>query len=180
MNDSINKYRRMYVSVVLFNLQWAQRDRPRTTKAPASRQLSAGRTRYGAMSARLALGTVHPAPNMSYHHSCLSYVTWRGEGDVRDVMDEPKRPCFFSRYVRIVARTTFAVVNNLYCIPAYVLWMMALRLLKPLFAPIYWKIEGLMYHWLLAMVSLWSWTAGYESKYFYIHAKIIIGEYIKH
>lgn len=68
----------------------------------------------------------------------------------------------FPRYVRIVARTTFAVVNNLYCIPAYVLWMMALRLLKPLFAPIYWKIEGLMYHWLLAMVSLWSWTAGYE------------------
>ncbi|XP_037293301.1 acyl-CoA:lysophosphatidylglycerol acyltransferase 1-like isoform X2 [Manduca sexta] len=68
----------------------------------------------------------------------------------------------FLRYVRIVARTTFAVVNNLYCIPAYVLWMMALRLVRPLYAPLYWKIEGLMYHWLLAMVSLWSWTAGYE------------------
>lgn len=80
------------------------------------------------------------------------------------VMDEPTRPCCFSRYVRIVARTTFAVVNNLYCIPAYVVWMMVLRLVRPLYAPLYWKIEGLMYHWLLAMVSMWSWTAGYESK----------------
>lgn len=68
----------------------------------------------------------------------------------------------FLRYVRIVARTTFAVVNNIYCIPAYVVWMMALRIVRPLFAPLYWKIEGLMYHWLLAMVSMWSWTAGYE------------------
>ncbi|XP_073946437.1 plexin A isoform X2 [Choristoneura fumiferana] len=66
------------------------------------------------------------------------------------------------RYVRIVARTAFAVLNNLYCVPAYVVWMMALRLIRPLYAPLYWKIEGLMYHWLLAMVSLWSWTAGYQ------------------
>lgn len=84
--------------------------------------------------------------------------TWRdGRGDA---------PCCFSRYVRIVARTAFAVLNNLYCVPAYVVWMMALRLIRPLYAPLYWKIEGLMYHWLLAMVSLWSWTAGYQSKSF--------------
>ncbi|CAB3240774.1 unnamed protein product [Arctia plantaginis] len=79
-------------------------------------------------------------------------------------MDEPTRPCCFSRYVRIVARTTFAVVNNLYCVPAYVVWMMALRMVKPICKSLYWKLEGLMYHWLLAMVSMWSWTAGYESK----------------
>ncbi|CAH2090587.1 unnamed protein product [Euphydryas editha] len=75
------------------------------------------------------------------------------------------RPTPARRYVRIAARTTFAVVNNIYCIPAYVVWMMALRLTRPLYASLYWKIEGLMYHWLLAMVSLWAWTAGYESKY---------------
>ncbi|XP_045488269.1 acyl-CoA:lysophosphatidylglycerol acyltransferase 1 isoform X2 [Pieris rapae] len=66
------------------------------------------------------------------------------------------------RYVRVAARLAFAIVNNLYCIPAYVVWMMALRLTRPLYAPLYWRIEGLMYHWLLAMVSLWTWTAGYE------------------
>lgn len=73
--------------------------------------------------------------------------------------------CFFSRYARIAGRTAFAIVNNVYCIPAYVLWMMALCVTRPLYAPLYWRIEGLMYHWLLAMVSLWSWTAGYDSKY---------------
>lgn len=73
--------------------------------------------------------------------------------------------------MRIVARTTFAVANNIYCIPAYVVWMMALRLTRPLNASLYWKIEGLMYHWLLAMVSLWAWTAGYESKYDNYHEK---------
>lgn len=83
---------------------------------------------------------------------------------VRRPWMKPRGPAF-SWYVRIVARTAFAVVNNLYCIPAYVVWMMALRLARPVFAPLYWTLEGLMYHWLLAMVSMWSWTAGYESKY---------------
>ncbi|XP_026332468.1 acyl-CoA:lysophosphatidylglycerol acyltransferase 1-like [Hyposmocoma kahamanoa] len=40
--------------------------------------------------------------------------------------------------------------------------MMGLRLIRPYFPSIYWKIEGHMYHWLLAMVSMWSWTAGYD------------------
>ncbi|CAH3976596.1 unnamed protein product [Pieris brassicae] len=83
-------------------------------------------------------------------------------GALRGGKDEPTWPCCFSRYVRVAARLAFAIVNNLYCIPAYVVWMMALRLTRPLYAPLYWRIEGLMYHWLLAMVSLWTWTAGYE------------------
>ncbi|CAF4831361.1 unnamed protein product [Pieris macdunnoughi] len=86
-------------------------------------------------------------------------------GALRGGKDEPTWPCCFSRYVRVAARLAFAIVNNLYCIPAYVVWMMALRLARPLYAPLYWRIEGLMYHWLLAMVSLWTWTAGYENLY---------------
>ncbi|CAG4953412.1 unnamed protein product [Colias eurytheme] len=82
---------------------------------------------------------------------------------------EPTWPCCFSHYVRIAARAAFAIVNNIYSIPAYVVWMLALRLTRPLYAPLYWKIEGLMYHWLLAMVSLWSWTAGYESEYMHMN-----------
>ncbi|KAL1138409.1 hypothetical protein AAG570_008473 [Ranatra chinensis] len=27
---------------------------------------------------------------------------------------------------------------------------------------LYWKIEGTFFHWLLAMVSMWSWSAGYD------------------
>jgi lysophosphatidylglycerol acyltransferase 1 len=38
-------------------------------------------------------------------------------------------------------------------------------LLSPLqkFNPdVYWRIEGYFFHWLLAMVSMWSWSAGYD------------------
>lgn len=82
----------------------------------------------------------------------------------------PRGPAF-SWYARIVARSTFAVINNIYAIPAYVVWMMALRLVRPVCAPLYWRIEGLMYHWLLAMVSMWSWTAGYESEYDFLYGR---------
>ncbi|CAG9788281.1 unnamed protein product [Diatraea saccharalis] len=144
-------------------------------ESPRVRQLSAGRTRYGAISplacSRNPLRSYYSvfAHHISCHKSCVCYVfptlwvSW-AQTSGEKVKDEPSRPCCFSRYVRIVARTTFAVVNNIYCIPAYVVWMMALRLVRPLFTSLYWKIEGLMYHWLLAMVSMWSWTAGYESK----------------
>lgn len=27
---------------------------------------------------------------------------------------------------------------------------------------LYWRIEGLFFHWLLAMVSMWTWSAGYD------------------
>ncbi|XP_070527070.1 acyl-CoA:lysophosphatidylglycerol acyltransferase 1 isoform X2 [Cardiocondyla obscurior] len=27
---------------------------------------------------------------------------------------------------------------------------------------VYWRIEGLFFHWLLAMVSMWTWSAGYD------------------
>ncbi|XP_060819085.1 acyl-CoA:lysophosphatidylglycerol acyltransferase 1-like isoform X2 [Bombus pascuorum] len=27
---------------------------------------------------------------------------------------------------------------------------------------VYWRIEGLFFHWLLAMVSTWTWSAGYD------------------
>lgn len=37
-----------------------------------------------------------------------------------------------------------------------------LRKVRP---DLYWKIEGYLFHWLLAMVSLWCDSAGYRSKY---------------
>ncbi|XP_057332263.1 acyl-CoA:lysophosphatidylglycerol acyltransferase 1-like [Microplitis mediator] len=64
--------------------------------------------------------------------------------------------------VKAVLRIGFVILNNIYCIPPYVIWMMLLSPVK-LFQPkIYWRIEGLFFHWLLAMVSMWSWSAGYD------------------
>lgn len=59
-------------------------------------------------------------------------------------------------------RTMFVIVNNMYCIPTYVVWMVMIFPLKRYHPDLYWKIEGHFFHWLLAMVSMWSWSAGYD------------------
>jgi hypothetical protein len=59
----------------------------------------------------------------------------------------------------------FVILNNVYCIPTYVVWMVIIFPLKRYHPDLYWKIEGHFFHWLLAMVSMWSWSAGYDSKY---------------
>ncbi|XP_014475232.1 PREDICTED: acyl-CoA:lysophosphatidylglycerol acyltransferase 1-like isoform X2 [Dinoponera quadriceps] len=40
--------------------------------------------------------------------------------------------------------------------------MMLLFPVKVYQPQVYWRIEGLFFHWLLAMVSMWSWSAGYD------------------
>ena len=68
--------------------------------------------------------------------------------------------------LKCVVRTAFVIVNNVYCIPTYVVWMMLLFPVKIYQPQVYWRIEGLFFHWLLAMVSMWTWSAGYDSKYY--------------
>nr|CAD7261236.1 unnamed protein product [Timema shepardi] len=63
---------------------------------------------------------------------------------------------------KIVVRTILVIINNIYCIPTYVVWMMMIFPLKKYHPELYWKIEGHLFHWLLAMVSMWSWSAGYN------------------
>ena len=46
--------------------------------------------------------------------------------------------------------------------------MMLLFPVKVYQPQIYWQIEGLFFHWLLAMVSMWTWSAGYDSEYIFI------------
>lgn len=65
-------------------------------------------------------------------------------------------------FVKCIARTSFVIINNVYCIPTYVVWMTLLFPVKFYQPQVYWRIEGLFFHWLLAMVSMWSWSAGYD------------------
>lgn len=67
--------------------------------------------------------------------------------------------------VKVVIRIIFVLLNNVYCIPTYCVWMLMLLPLRKLYPPLYWKMEGLFFHWLLAMVTMWSWTAGYDREY---------------
>ncbi|XKL61848.1 hypothetical protein PGB90_001681 [Kerria lacca] len=64
--------------------------------------------------------------------------------------------------VKVIVRIIFVLLNNIYCIPTYCVWMLMLLPLRKLYPTLYWKMEGLFFHWLLAMVTMWSWTAGYD------------------
>lgn len=66
------------------------------------------------------------------------------------------------RYPTALGRIIIIIMNNIYCIPTYVIWMIILTPLKCINSKAYYKIEGLFFHWLLAIVALWSYTAGYD------------------
>lgn len=63
---------------------------------------------------------------------------------------------------KCLVRTFLVLLNNVYCIPTYVVWMTLILPLRRYHPDLYWKIEGHFFHWLLAMVAMWSWTAGYD------------------
>ncbi|XP_035741523.1 acyl-CoA:lysophosphatidylglycerol acyltransferase 1-like [Vespa mandarinia] len=65
-------------------------------------------------------------------------------------------------FVKCITRTGFVILNNIYCIPTYIVWMTLLYPVKVYQPQVYWRIEGLFFHWLLAMVSMWTWSAGYD------------------
>lgn len=66
------------------------------------------------------------------------------------------------KYPRALFRTVFVIVNNIYCVPTYLVWMFLLLPLKKINESCYYKIEGILFHWLLANVSMWSSSAGYD------------------
>lgn len=61
-----------------------------------------------------------------------------------------------------MVRFVLVIVNNLYCIPTHVVWLTVLQPVRKYAPAIYYQIEGYLFSWLLAMVSLWSWSAGYN------------------
>ncbi|RZF39168.1 hypothetical protein LSTR_LSTR005796 [Laodelphax striatellus] len=65
-------------------------------------------------------------------------------------------------YARVALRIVFVILNNIYTVPTHCLWMLMLQPFKHLHPDFYWKVEGILFHWLLAMVSMWSWSAGYD------------------
>ncbi|XP_071561575.1 acyl-CoA:lysophosphatidylglycerol acyltransferase 1 isoform X1 [Temnothorax nylanderi] len=90
-----------------------------------------------------------------------------GPGRAEPSRAESDRPPFqiisnIVTLLKCVARTAFVILNNVYCIPTYVVWMMLLFPVKIYQPQVYWRIEGLFFHWLLAMVSMWTWSAGYD------------------
>ncbi|KAK6489675.1 acyl-CoA:lysophosphatidylglycerol acyltransferase 1-like [Huso huso] len=63
--------------------------------------------------------------------------------------------------LKAVLRFSFMVINNLVAIPSYVLYLIVLQPVRLMDSDTFWYIEGVMFKWLLAMVSSWGWAAGY-------------------
>ncbi|XP_028858156.1 acyl-CoA:lysophosphatidylglycerol acyltransferase 1 [Denticeps clupeoides] len=58
-------------------------------------------------------------------------------------------------------RFSFMLVNNCVAIPSYCLYLLLLQPLRVLDRRVFWRVEGVMFKWLLAMVASWGWVAGY-------------------
>ncbi|XP_064411637.1 acyl-CoA:lysophosphatidylglycerol acyltransferase 1 isoform X2 [Latimeria chalumnae] len=63
--------------------------------------------------------------------------------------------------LKAALRFFFMVLNNLVAIPSYLLYLLLLQPLRLMDSKLFWYIEGVMFKWLLAMVSSWGLTAGY-------------------
>lgn len=85
--------------------------------------------------------------------------------------------------LRAVLRFVFMFVNNCVAIPSYCLYLLLLQPLRVWDRSAFWHLEGVMFKWLLAMVSSWGWVAGYTGEtgpscvcvcvwYFFLHMEV--------
>ncbi|XP_037090196.1 acyl-CoA:lysophosphatidylglycerol acyltransferase 1-like, partial [Pollicipes pollicipes] len=63
---------------------------------------------------------------------------------------------------RCASRVLLFLLNNLYAIPVYLVWMALLSPLHWLAPHFYWWFEGFLFHSLVQMVGILSYTAGYD------------------
>ncbi|TKS76226.1 Acyl-CoA:lysophosphatidylglycerol acyltransferase 1 [Collichthys lucidus] len=63
--------------------------------------------------------------------------------------------------LKAVLRFVFMFINNCVAIPSYCLYLLLLQPLRIWDSSAFWHFEGVMFKWLLAMVSSWGWIAGY-------------------
>lgn len=66
--------------------------------------------------------------------------------------------------LKAVLRFVFMFVNNCAAIPSYCLYLLLLQPLRMWDRSAFWHLEGVMFKWLLAMVSSWGWVAGYTGE----------------
>lgn len=66
--------------------------------------------------------------------------------------------------LKAVLRFVFMFINNCVAIPSYCLYLLLLQPLRIWDSSAFWHVEGIMFKWLLAMVSSWGWIAGYTGK----------------
>ena len=68
------------------------------------------------------------------------------------------------KYLKYCLRMAFIITNNIYCIPTHLAWMTFFWPLKRYYITLWLAIESQLYEWLLTMVSIWCYSAGYNGK----------------
>lgn len=61
-----------------------------------------------------------------------------------------------------VLRGLWVTANNLYAIPAMLIWMFLLSPLCLYSPKLFYRIEEVLFSWLHSMVACWTWSAGYQ------------------
>ena len=62
---------------------------------------------------------------------------------------------------KAIIRTLLILLNNLYCIPTYLMWRVILSPLLHLSPRFYYIIVDTIFKWQSELVAFWAWTAGY-------------------
>ncbi|XP_041951380.1 acyl-CoA:lysophosphatidylglycerol acyltransferase 1 isoform X3 [Alosa sapidissima] len=88
-----------------------------------------------------------------------SKPVWAGNNRMASLLDEAGKLGWI--LFKALIRFAFMLLNNCVAIPSYCLYLIALQPLRIMDSRTFWQIEGLMFKWLLAMVSSWGWVAGY-------------------
>jgi len=61
-----------------------------------------------------------------------------------------------------ILRIIWVTINNLYAIPASLIWLFLLSPIHLISPQLYNEVEEVFFSWLLSMVACWTWSAGYQ------------------
>ncbi|MEQ2295858.1 hypothetical protein AMECASPLE_018846, partial [Ameca splendens] len=90
---------------------------------------------------------------------CFSDINWTVRFRMAQLLDGAGKLSWV--LLKSVLRFTFMFLNNCVAIPSYCLYLLLLQPLRICYSSAFWHIEGVMFKWLLAMVSSWGWISGY-------------------
>ena len=66
--------------------------------------------------------------------------------------------------VKMAVRAVLVILNNVYAVVPYFIWMAMLLPLKVVMPTVFWYIEGVLFECMIGMVGNFVWSAGYTGQ----------------
>ena len=76
-----------------------------------------------------------------------------------------QRSLTLSQRLRYAYRALAIALHNLYCVPAYLMWMLLISPLRFLAPDLHWGTESVLYSCLLHVVGYWVYSSGQSGIY---------------